>query len=154
MWFRALENECRLANPPPARKSEFADAERIEIRMFRVVEGEAILLIFDQTRCWLIDGGNTGEDEPNETLAEALHTYLLHRNLTLEVCVASHAHFDQWLRNTVGGFLWLSYERRPPFGSACYPTKTDGRPDECRECHEPAVMRCAPRSGARRPLMF
>lgn len=62
--------------------------------MFRVVEGEAILLIFDQTRCWLIDGGNTGEDEPNATLAEALHTYLLDRNLTLEVCVASHAHFD------------------------------------------------------------
>ena len=94
MWFRALENECRLANPPAQRRTEFDNAERIEIRMFRVVEGEAILLIFDQTRCWLIDGGNTSDDKPNEQLAEALHSYLLDRSLVLEACVASHAHFD------------------------------------------------------------
>ena len=62
--------------------------------MFRVAEGETILLIFDHTRCWLIDGGNTGDEEPNEKLADALHSYLLDRALVLEVCVASHAHFD------------------------------------------------------------
>jgi competence protein ComEC len=73
---------------------EFDNTDRIEIRMFRVVEGEAILLIFDQSRCWLIDGGNTGDDGPNEKLAEALHSYLLDRSLVLEACVASHAHFD------------------------------------------------------------
>ncbi len=94
MWFRAFENECRLTNPPAQRRTEFEDADRIEIRMFRVDEGEAILLVFDQTRCWLIDGGNTSDEHPNKKLAEALHSYLLGRNLVLEACVASHAHFD------------------------------------------------------------
>ncbi len=63
--------------------------------MFRVPEGEAILIVFPDNTAWLVDGGNTNKESDNIDLAKALQTYLESRPLlTLEVCVASHSHMD------------------------------------------------------------
>ena len=94
MWIRALENEYTFARPKPDRKDSF-DHEPLEVRMFRVPEGEAILIIFPGNTVWLVDCGNTNNENGNRDLAKALKTYLETRPLlTLEVCVASHSHFD------------------------------------------------------------
>ncbi len=93
MWIRALENEYKFARPKQERKDSF-DLEHLEIRMLRVPEGEAILLVFPGNTAWLVDGGNTNNKPGNRDLGDAVQTYLETRSLTLEVCVASHSHFD------------------------------------------------------------
>lgn len=94
MWIRALDNEARGARPKSARKNSFA-AEHLEVRMFNVGHGEAILLVFFPTgRAWLIDGGSTNGKSRNDALAGLLIGYLEAENLTLEACVASHPHVD------------------------------------------------------------
>jgi competence protein ComEC len=93
MWFRALEDEARRARPGAARQRAF-DASHLELRMFSVGEGEAILLIFPGGRTWLVDGGTTNRPGPNDDLARVLIRYLEGRGLRLEACVASHPHID------------------------------------------------------------
>ena len=93
MWIRALENEARVARPRAERRSSF-QASCVELRMFNVGHGEAILVSFPGARAWLIDGGNTNNRTPNERLGQLLVRYLEDRNLTLEACVASHPHVD------------------------------------------------------------
>ncbi len=93
MWIRALEDEARSARPGIARQSSFA-ASNLEVRMFSVGEGEAILVVFPGGRTWLIDGGTTNSLSPNERLGQLLVGHLEARGLTLEACVASHPHVD------------------------------------------------------------
>ncbi len=63
--------------------------------MFRVPEGEAILIVFPDNTAWLVDGGNTSHEPDNIALAKTLQSHLESRPLlTLEVCVASHSHMD------------------------------------------------------------
>ena len=93
-WLRALENQRKRSRPPKTRRDEFEQATLLELRVFRVEEGEAILLTFSGRRAWLVDGGNTSTQIGNERLAQALPAFLEERGLTLEVCVASHSHMD------------------------------------------------------------
>jgi glyoxylase-like metal-dependent hydrolase (beta-lactamase superfamily II) len=94
MWIRALENEATGAQPPLARRTRFDGSPRLEMRMFRVEEGEAILVVFPGDTAWLVDCGNTAGEEGNRQLASAIEQYLVAQNLTLVAVVASHSHFD------------------------------------------------------------
>ena len=85
MWIQASENEYKSAQPKPARKNSFG-LEHLEVRMFRVPKGEAILIVFPDNTAWLVDGGNTNRESDNIDLAKALQTHLESRPLlTLEV---------------------------------------------------------------------
>ena len=83
MWIRALVDEARSAQPQATRQASFA-ASNLEVRMFNVGEGEAILVIFPGRRTWLIDGGSTNSPGPNERLGRLLVVYLEGRGLMLE----------------------------------------------------------------------
>jgi len=94
VWIQASENEHKSARPKPARKNSFG-LEHLEVRMFRVPEGEAILIVFPDNTAWLVDGGNTNHKPDNSALAKGLQTYLESPPLlTLVACVASHSHMD------------------------------------------------------------
>jgi competence protein ComEC len=93
MWIRALENTARNARPNGSRKASF-EMSRLEVRMFHVGHGEAILLTFPGEKAWLIDGGCTNGETKNRQLAQLILDYLEEKGLTLEVCVPSHPHID------------------------------------------------------------
>lgn len=93
MWIRALESEALSAQPGATRQASFA-ASNLEVRMFNVGEGEAILVVFPGRRTWLIDGGCTNSFVPNAQLGHLLVGYLEDHDLMLEACVASHPHVD------------------------------------------------------------
>ena len=92
-FLRVLENEARNARPSAARRAEFAES-CLEVRMFNVGEGEAILLVFPQKRAWFIDGGSSNGSTLNRKLGEGLIAYLEERQLTLEAFVPTHPHID------------------------------------------------------------
>jgi competence protein ComEC len=93
MWIRALPDEARTARPSIARRIAF-EASPLEVRMFNVGEGEAILLVLPDGRAWLIDGGTSNSLTTNAKLGQLLIDYLRSRSLRLEACVASHPHAD------------------------------------------------------------
>ena len=82
MWIQASENEYKSARPKTERKTSFG-LEHLEVRMFRLSEGEAILIVFPGNTAWLVDGGNTNSESPNVALANALQEHLESRQLTL-----------------------------------------------------------------------
>lgn len=92
-FFTVAENRMRNASPGASRKASFAKLH-LEVRMFNVGEGEAILLIFPQKRAWLIDGGSSSGNKKNSTLGVALAAYLKERKLRLDGLVPSHPHKD------------------------------------------------------------
>ena len=65
----------------------------MEVRLFNVGHGEAILVIFDDNRAWLIDAGSDSERRC-KLLGERLIAYLDERDLTLEALVPTHPHRD------------------------------------------------------------
>lgn len=93
MWIRALEDEARAASPGAARRASFA-ASHLELRMFAVGDGEAILIVFPDRQAWLVDGGTTNNSAPNKRLGELLVEHLRRRGLTLAACLPSHPHVD------------------------------------------------------------
>lgn len=92
MFLRVLADEARNARPNAKRKVEFEDSH-LEVRMFNVGHGEAILLIFDNERAWLMDCG-TNSKPRNTLLGELIVDYLGERDLELVTIVHSHPHFD------------------------------------------------------------
>ena len=92
-FFRVRERRLETASPGGTRKKSFAQSH-LEVRMFNVKDGEAILLVFPGKRAWLIDGGSGNGDAHNQKLGGLLATYLQAAGLTLEVLVPSHAHKD------------------------------------------------------------
>ena len=92
MFLRALEDQARNARPRAARRAAF-QASHLEVRLFNVGHGEAILVIFDNNRAWLIDAGSNSENRC-EFLGQRLIAYLEERDLTLEALVPSHPHRD------------------------------------------------------------
>ena len=63
------------------------------MHLFNVGHGEAILVVFDNKRAWLIDCGNNSQPR-NKLLAERLINFIEERNLLLEAILPSHPHFD------------------------------------------------------------
>lgn len=110
MFRRVLPNDARIAIPNAARRASFA-ASHLEVRMFNVHDGEAILVIFPGGRTWLIDGGSGIGTVRNRTLGQGLAAYLRARNLVLEVLVPSHPHKDH-----VGAVPYF-LEANPPLAS-------------------------------------
>ncbi len=92
-FLRVLEDEAHNARPSSQRQLEF-DQSPLEVRMFNVGAGEAILLVFPGNRAWLIDGGATNSPDHNEILGQGLVDYLSERHLALEAFVPSHPHVD------------------------------------------------------------
>jgi len=93
MFLRVLENEVRTAHPSAQRRAEF-EQSFLEVRMFNVGHGEAIVVVFPGKRAWLIDGGSGNSASDNRKLGESLVDYLEERGLTLEALVPSHPHVD------------------------------------------------------------
>lgn len=93
MFLRVLENEVRNARPSAQRKAEF-EQSFLEVRMFNVGHGEAILLVFPGKRAWLIDGGSSNSSSDNKKLGDGIVAYLEERGLSLEALVPSHPHVD------------------------------------------------------------
>jgi competence protein ComEC len=92
-FFRVRERRLETASPGGTRKKSFAQSH-LEVRMFNVKDGEAILLVFPGKRAWLIDGGSGNGDAHNQTLGGLLATHLKTAGLKLEVLIPSHAHKD------------------------------------------------------------
>ena len=104
-FYRIFPNGFKKAFPKKARKTSFANSH-LELRMFNVGDGEAILLIFPERRVWIIDGGSSITDAKNETLGKGLASYLAERQLVLEALVPSHPHKDH-----VGAISYLLAEQ-------------------------------------------
>lgn len=92
MFLKALEDRARDARPRANRRAAF-EASHLEVRLFHVGHGEAILVIFGNNRAWLIDAGSNSERRC-KLLGERLIAYLDERDLTLEALVPSHPHRD------------------------------------------------------------
>ncbi|MGH9878817.1 MAG: ComEC/Rec2 family competence protein [Nitrososphaerales archaeon] len=94
----------------------------LEVRMFDVGAGEAILIIFPSSTAWLIDGGSTNGKIKNQETGEMLAQYLNDENLILTRIIASHPHKDH-----VGAVEYMLGEQ-PKLGSKLRYYFTDDPP--------------------------
>src|SRR5262249_198298 len=92
-FLKLTESKAQTAHPGAARRATFA-ASNLEIRMFNVGGGEAILITFPNRHAWLVDGGCGSGDTKNQTLGQQLAAHLRANSLTLEALVPSHPHKD------------------------------------------------------------
>ena len=92
MFLRVIEDGARNVRPRKALRRLFEDSH-LEVRMFNVGHGEAILLIFDDERAWLMDCGSNSQPR-NQRLGESILAYLEERHLVLDTIIAAHPHFD------------------------------------------------------------
>lgn len=92
-FLRVFKNGTMGALPNQQRKTDFENSH-LEVRMFNVGDGEAMLLIFPDNRCWLVDGGSSKGKTQNKLLGERLAAYIMARNLVLEAVVPTHPHID------------------------------------------------------------
>lgn len=93
MFLKVLADEAHDARPSATRKQTF-ESSYLEVRMFNVGEGEAILVVFPDKRAWLIDGGSSNSPSRNHTLGTQIVGYLEAEDLTLVALVPSHPHVD------------------------------------------------------------
>ncbi|MBI3416468.1 MAG: MBL fold metallo-hydrolase [Verrucomicrobia bacterium] len=92
-YLKLTESKAQTAHPGAARRTKFANSQ-LEVRMFNVGDGEAILIAFPNRRAWLVDGGSGNGNAKNQTLGQQLAAHLRQRNLTLEALIPSHPHKD------------------------------------------------------------
>jgi competence protein ComEC len=92
MYLRVLENAARPARPSTERKASF-QASRLEVRMFNVGAGEAVLLTFPDGRAWLVGAGCEGSNQ-SKILANGLLAYLDANPILLDTIVMTHPHSD------------------------------------------------------------
>lgn len=92
-FLMVRENRAKTAHPTAAQRAAFKKSF-LEVRMFNVGGGEAILLIFPDKRAWLVDGGSSNSNPRNQKLGEALAGYFKARGLILDALVPSHPHVD------------------------------------------------------------
>lgn len=110
-FLKLTESKAQATNPNAARRASFAGAH-LEVRMFNVGEGEAILIAFPNRRAWMVDGGCGSGDKRNRQLGELLAAHLRERKLKLEALVPTHPHKDH-----VGAVAAL-LRAKPPLASA------------------------------------
>jgi beta-lactamase superfamily II metal-dependent hydrolase len=106
-FLKLTESKARTAHPNATRRAKFANSH-LEVRMFNVGDGEAILIAFPNRRAWLIDGGSGSGTTNNQTLGQQLAAHIQQRNLTLEALIPSHPHKDH-----VGAVASLVHARPP-----------------------------------------
>lgn len=91
-FYRVVEDEATVATPSIDRQATL-QAAHLEVKMFNVGKGEAVLIVFPNSNAWLIDIG-CNSTSANTQLGNWVVQYLVDHDLTLEVIVLSHAHFD------------------------------------------------------------
>ena len=79
--------------PNSARIAAFR-SEPLEIRMFYVGHGEAILIVFPDRLAWIVEVGSSNGWPDNNTLGTRLAKYLSDEGLTLDAMIMAHAHKD------------------------------------------------------------
>lgn len=119
-FFTLTPDDARRALPGNERRGTF-NARHLEVRMFNVGEGEAILVVFPQRRAWIVDCG-TETSAHRQRLGQEQAAYLAREGLTLEALVASHPHIDHG-----GGFLPL-LEAGPPLAPTVHFYRSNARP--------------------------
>ena len=92
-YMKVMEKKLVRASPTTKRRKKFARSH-LEVHMFNVKEGEAILLVFPKKRTWIVDCGTSNFESSNKKLGQKLAEYLKREKLVLEALVASHAHAD------------------------------------------------------------
>ncbi|MCH7704088.1 MAG: MBL fold metallo-hydrolase [Planctomycetes bacterium] len=95
MYLSISENAARVVAPPAARKTSFQKSH-MEVRMFNVAHGEAVVVRFPDNRVWLMEAGSGSGASwtTNNALGVALAKYLEDQGLILNALVISHAHKD------------------------------------------------------------
>ncbi len=88
-FFEVAANRATDVVVTESRQRSFASS-CLEVRMFHVGEGEAVLVIFPDKRTWLVDGGCSR----NPALGKGLAAYLASRTLVLDALIPSHPHVD------------------------------------------------------------
>lgn len=91
-FYRVVEDAATVATPSTERQATL-QAAHLEVKMFNVGKGEAVLIVFPNSNAWLIDVG-CNSTPANTQLGNWVVQYLVDQELTLEVIVLSHAHFD------------------------------------------------------------
>ena len=109
-YLKVTENKAVPAHPDAARRTKFAKSN-LEVRMFNVGDGEAILIAFPNRRAWFVDGGSGVSPTKNQQLGERLAAHLRERKLVLEALVPTHPHKDH-----VGAVAAL-LRARPPLAN-------------------------------------
>ncbi|MCI0427674.1 MAG: hypothetical protein L0Z46_06630 [Nitrospiraceae bacterium] len=92
-FLKLTESTTQTAHPSAARRAKFTNSH-LEVRMFNVGDGEAILIAFPNRRAWLVDGGSGSGTKNNQELGQQLAAHLHQSNLMLEAFVPSHPHKD------------------------------------------------------------
>ena len=102
VFLNARYGSATNADPPGERIASF-NASRLEVHMFNVRNGEAIVITFPNRRAWVLDCGSGNHAQSrNELLGIGIATYLAENNLELEGLVPSHPHIDH-----AGGYRWM-----------------------------------------------
>lgn len=102
MYFKVRRGRIDVASPTQARKNSLA-ANHLEVRMFNVGSGEAVLVVFPNDRVWIVDCGSSNHIMgDNRILGQGLAGYLANEGLALEAMIVTHPHIDHG-----GGFRWL-----------------------------------------------
>jgi competence protein ComEC len=104
---------AKNARPSSRRIADF-NRSCLEVRMFNVGSGEAILIVLPDKQAWLVDGGSTNSPLRNEELGGKLARYLKSNKLKLTGLVPSHPHIDH-----VGAVATL-LRARPDFAKKLY----------------------------------
>ncbi len=102
MFFKVRRGRIDHAAPTPSRQTSF-EANHLEVRMFNVGAGEAMLVVFPSGRVWIVDcgsGNHTMGD--NRILGRGIAGYMAAEGLTLEAMIATHPHIDHG-----GAYRWL-----------------------------------------------
>lgn len=92
MWLRVLKDRARNARPRMSRRRLF-ESSHLEVRIFNIGRGGAILLVFDDERAWLLECGVDSKPR-NARLGGHIVDYLKAHGLVLDTIIASHPHFD------------------------------------------------------------
>ena len=75
-YLKVTESKALTAHPAAVRRTKFANSH-LEVRMFHVGDGEAILIAFPNGRAWLVDGGSGVGTKNNQELGQQLADMLV-----------------------------------------------------------------------------
>ncbi len=102
MFFKVRRGRIDQATPTAIRKASFA-ANHLEVRMFNVGAGEAVLVVLPDGRVWIVDCGSGNHPKgDNRKLGKGVANYMAAEGLTLGAMIATHPHIDH-----CGAYRWL-----------------------------------------------
>ncbi len=109
-FYEVSENRSEKVSFPPRKEAEFCSSY-LEVRVFNVGSGEAILLTLPgRETAWVIDCGC----HHNQDLGQALANYLKAEGLKLTGIILSHPHYDH------GGAIETLVQKAPLGNTVTY----------------------------------